>query len=470
MATITSLGTGSGLELESLITKLMTVEKAPLTALQKKQTAYETKISALGKLQSVLATLQTSAQSMKPGVLESATTKFAAYTASVADTAVASATATTGAIAGNYSLEVSKLAQAQQLQSAAFSSSTTSITSAGGSLTLTLGTLAEDGTYTADSSRSYTFNLAAGATLKDLQNAINSSDAGVSATIVNGSGGAQLVLTSGEGTNNVMQLSGSGITGFDYDPAATGTQGWTQSKAASDAAFTLNGIAVTSHSNTVTDALDGVTLELTGTTTTATTLKIAEDYSANIKSALESFVSAYNSAYSTMSSLGAYDPDTQVAGDLQGNSTLRYAMNQIRQALFNTTSGDDDSDYQTLSNIGVSISASGTLTIDSTKLTAAVKADPDAVANLVANVGTKYDSIVQKLIGTDDSPIPAATSGLKKTVSNLEDQQEKLQLRLESIEARYRAQFTALDTLISSLNTTADYLTSYISSLNSNDN
>ncbi|MFT3851025.1 MAG: flagellar filament capping protein FliD [Propionivibrio sp.] len=467
MTSITSLGTGSGLELESLITKLMTVEKAPLTSLQNRQTAYETKISAMGKLQSVLSSLQTSAQSLKPGVLESATTKFAAYTASVANTAVATATATTGAIAGSYSLEVSKLAQAQQLQSTAYSSSTTSITSTGGSLTLTLGTM-EDGSYTADSDRSYTFNLSAGATLKDLQNAINASDAGVSATIVNGSNGAQLVLTGGEGTNNVMQLSGSGITGFDYDPNATGTQGWTQSTAAGDAEFTLNGIAVTSHSNTVTDALEGVTLELTGTTTSATTLKITEDYSANIQSALESFVSAYNKAYSTMSTLGAYDPSTKVAGDLQGNSTLRYAMNQIRQSLFGTTSGDADSAYQTLSNIGVSISASGTLSIDSTKLTAAVKADPDAVANLVANVGSKYDSIAEKLIGTDGS-VTAATTGLKKTVSSLEDQQEKVQLRLESIEARYRAQFAALDTLISSLNTTGDYLTSYISSLSSKD-
>lgn len=469
MASITSLGTGSGLELESLITKLMTVEKAPLTSLQKKQSAYETKISAMGKLQSALSSLQTSAKSMKPGVLESATTKFAAYTASVTDTAVATATATTGAIAGSYSLEVSKLAQAQRLQSSAFGSSTTSITSTGGSLTLTLGTLT-DGSYTADSSRSYTFDLSAGATLKDLQNAINSSEAGVSATIINGSNGAQLVLTSSEGTNNVMQLSGSGITGFDYEPGATGTQDWTQSNAASDAAFTLNGISVTSHSNTVTDALDGVTLELTGTTSTATTLKITEDYSKNIQSALESFVSAYNSAYSTMSTLGAYDPDTQVAGDLQGNSTLRYAMNQIRQALFNTTSGDDSSIYQTLSNIGVSISASGKLSIDSTKLTAAVKADPDAVSNLVANIGSKYDSVVENLIRTDDGSVSVAMNGLKKTVSNLEDQQEKLQLRLEAIEARYRAQFTALDTLISSLNTTGDYLTSYISSLNSDDN
>jgi len=465
MATITSLGTGSGLELESLITKLMTVEKASLTSLQTKQASYETKISAMGTLQSVLSSLQTSAKAMKPDLLGTATTKFASYTASVTNTAIASATATTGAVAGNYSLEVAKLAEAQRLQSTAFTSSTSSITASGGSLTLDLGTLS-GGTYVADSNRSYTIDLAAGATLEDLRNAINSSDADVSATIINGTNGSQLVLTSKEGTNNVMRLTGSGITGFDFDPAATGTQGWTQSSAASDAEFTLNGIAATSHSNTVTGVLDGVTLELTGTTTSATTLKIVEDYSTNIQSALESFVSAFNSAYSSMSSLGAYNPETQVAGKLQGNSTLRYAMDQIRQSLFTTTPGDESSAYQTLSNVGVSISASGTLSIDETKLKAAVTADPEAVSNLVANIGTKYDSIVNNLIGTDGS-VTIATNGLKTTVSNLEDQQERLQLRLETIEARYRAQFSALDTLISSLSTTGDYLTSFISSLNS---
>ena len=465
MATITSLGTGSGLELESLITKLMTVEKASLTSLQKKQASYETKISAMGTLQSVLSSLQTSAKNMKPDLLGTATAKFASYTASVANTAIASATATTGAIAGNYSLEVTKLAQAQQLQSAAFTSSTSSITTSGGSLTLDFGTLS-DGTYVADSSRSYTINLAAGATLQDLRDAINSSDANVSATIINGTSGSQLVLTSNEGTNNVMSLSGSGITGFDFDPENTGTQGWAQSNAASDAEFTLNGIAATSHSNTVTGVLDGVTLELTGTTTSATTIKIAEDYSTNILSALNSFVSAFNSAYTSMSSLGAYNPETQVAGTLQGNSTLRYAMDQIRQSLFTTTSGDASSAYQILSNIGVSLTASGTLSIDETKLKAAVTADPNAVSNLVANIGTRYDSIVNNLTGTDGS-VTIATKGLKTTVSNLEDQQERLQLRLEAIEARYRAQFSALDTLISSLNTTGDYITSFISSLNS---
>lgn len=464
MATITSLGSGSGLELESLVTKLMAAESVSLTTLQTKQASYETKISAMGSLRSVLSSLQTASTGLKADTLQKATDKFAAYTASVTDTTIASATATTGAVAGKYSLEVTNLAKSQRLSSSAFASSSTVVSASGGTLTLDLGTLS-GGVYTADSTRSYDISLSAGATLADLRDAINNSDAGVTATIINGTAGAQLVLTGEEGTNNVMKLSSSDISGFNFDP--TGTQQWTQDQGAEDAAFSINGIAGTSHSNTVSDALDGVTLELTDTNTgSPTTLKVTQDFTDNITKALQSFVSSYNSAYSTMSSLGAYNPDTQVAGTLQGNSTLRLAMSQIRQNVFTINSGNSTSAYQTLSNIGVSISASGQLSIDTTKLSAAIKADPTTVSNLVSNVGTSFDTTINGLIGTDGS-VTIATTGLNKTVTDYENQQTKMQERLDAIEARYRAQFSALDTLVSSLTSTGDYLTSFISSLSS---
>lgn len=464
MATITSLGSGSGLELESLVTKLMAAESVSLTTLQTKQASYETKISAMGSLRSVLSSLQTASTGLKADTLQKATDKFAAYTASVTDTTIASATATTGAVAGKYSLEVTNLAKSQRLSSSAFASSSTVVSASGGTLTLDLGTLS-GGVYTADSARSYNISLSAGATLADLRDAINNSDAGVTATIINGTAGAQLVLTGEEGTNNVMKLSSSDISGFNFDP--TGTQQWTEDQGAEDAAFSINGIAGTSHSNTVSDALDGVTLELTDTNTgSPTTLKVTQDFTDNITKALQSFVSAYNSAYSTMSSLGAYNPDTQVAGTLQGNSTLRLAMSQIRQNVFTINSGNSTSAYQTLSNIGVSISASGQLSIDTTKLSAAIKADPTTVSNLVSNVGTSFDTTINGLIGTDGS-VTIATTGLNKTVTDYENQQTKMQERLDAIEARYRAQFSALDTLVSSLTSTGDYLTSFISSLSS---
>lgn len=474
MASITSLGTGSGLQLESLVTKLMAAESISLTTLQKKQATYNTKISAMGSLRSALSSLQTAASGMMTSALQKATDKFAAYTATVGDKTIATATATTGAVAGKYSLEVSALAQGQRLTSSAFASSSTSITAGGGTLTLDLGTLSA-GTYTADSSRSFSLNLAAGATLGDLRDAINGSDAGVTATIINGTNGAQLVLNGAEGTNNVIKLSSNDITGFNYNPATAGAQDWSQGQAAADAAFTLNGIAATSHSNTVTGALDGVTLELTGTspvaatpvtpvTLTPTTLSITQDLSENINKALQSFVTSFNSAYATMNVMGNYNADTKVAGDLQGNSTLRYAMSQIRQGVFSTTSGNATSTYQTLSNIGVTINASGQLAIDSTKLTAAIKADSSTVASLVANVGSAYNTTIDNLIGTTGS-VTVATNGLTNTVKDYDGQLTKMQDRLDAIEKRYRSEFSALDTLVSSLTSTGDYLTSFISSL-----
>lgn len=472
MATVTSLGSGSGLQLETLVSKLMTAESVSLKTIQKKQASYETKVSAMGSLRSALASLQTAAKGMTPDTIQTARDKFAAYTATVANTTVASATAASGAVAGTHSLEVSKLAQGQRLTSAATNSS--NISSTGGTLTLNFGSMnSTTGLFEADSARSFTFNVGANGTLASLRDAINKSDAKVTATIVNGTDGAHLVLTGPEGANNVMQFSSSvtgataDIPGFNFDPNPSGTKDMTQNLAAQDAAFVLNGIAATSHSNTVTGALDGVTLELTGTNVgAATTLKITEDLSTNVTKALESFVAAYNSAYSTMSTLGAYDPETKIAGKLQGNNALRYAMTQIRQAAVGATSGTSGSPYQTLSNIGVTINSSGKLEINSTKLTAAIKADSTTVTNLISNVGNAFDASITKMSSTNGT-LTIATNGLNTTVKDLEKQQTKMQDRLDAIEKRYRAQFTALDTLVSSLNKTGDYLTSYISSLNS---
>jgi flagellar hook-associated protein 2 len=466
MASITSLGTGSGLQLESLISKLMTVESVPLTTLKTRESSYQTKVSAMGSLRSTLASLQTAANGITADILQKATDKFASYTATLANTNVASATASSGAVAGTYSLEVSTLAKAQQLQ-VKYASSSAVVSTAGGTLKLDLGSLDSGGAYQANSGQSYDITLSAGATLANVRDAINSSAAGVTAAIVNGTDGSYLTLTSKEGTNNLMRLSG--ISGFSYDPATTGTgaRDLTQTTPAGDAAFTLNGIAATSHNNTVTDALDGVTLQLTGTNVgAATTLSITQDIATNLTKSLQAFVTAYNTANSTMSTLGAYDPTSKASGDLQGNSTLRLAQSMLRKTITDTTSGNATSTYQRLSSIGVTISDSGGLQIDSTKLNAALKADPTTVSNLISNVGAAFNTTIDNLTNTT-GPITIASNGLSKTVKSIQDQESKLQDRITAIEKRYRAQFTALDTLISSLNTTASYLTSYTASLTS---
>lgn len=447
MATITSLGVGSGLDLESLVTSLMAVESKPLTALQTKAASYTSKISALGTLKSKLSALQTASAAMRTTIGKTALTTFASYSASVTDTTIASATAATGAVAGSYTLEVEQLARAQRFASATFSSTTDSIGSEGDTLTFDFATPDAEG-----NSRSVTITLdSSNNSLTGLRNAINKANMGVSATIVNGTDGPQLIFSGQEGLDNEITLSGQLATQFE------------QSVSAQDAKFSINGIAATSSTNTASGVLDGVTINLAKEGTT--TLTVAAEYSTNMTSALNSFITAYNAANSTMTTMGAYDATTKTAGALQGNQVLRDSQTSVRNLLYNTTTGGTSA-YQTLSDIGVTVGTDGSLTLNSTKLESALAADPDAVATLVTKIGESYNTELEKTVGYSGR-IQTATDSANTIVKDLEARQEALALRLETIEARYRARFSALDTLISSLNTTSSYLTQHLASLTS---
>ena len=475
MATISSLGSGSGLDLNSLLTNLMQAEQLPLVALQNREASYQSRISALGTLQSALSSLQTAAGSMAPATGTTAATKYTTYNASVADTSIATASAGAGAVTGSYSLEVSSLAQSQRLVTPAYAGGSATTPIATGDLQIEFGKLS-GGVYTADSARTKTITIdSSNATLGGLRDAINTANIGVSATIVTGTNGAQLVLSGiGTGVSNVMKLSGTGIpplTGFDYDPVTdTGTM--TQDplqggQVAVDAAFKLNGIAATSSTNSVTGVLDGVTLNLlktsailtpatvgppaTAATYTPTTLKVSKDSVGSLTTSLNSFIKAYNDANTAMSSLGAYNETTKSAGALQGNSTLRTAKNQIKSLVFGATAGGT-SPYQHLSNIGVSLAKDGSLSLDSAKLSAAVAADPTSVANLVAAVGSAYKTSIEGLVGSTGS-VTAATDGANRTIKDLTKRQQTLSHRLTIIQANYIKQFTALDSLIAGMQT-----------------
>ena len=472
---VTSLGVGSGLDLEGMLTKLMQVEQQPLTLLQKKQASYQSKISALGTLQSSLATLQTAAAGLTPSATQTATEKFASYSASVADSTIASASATKGAVAGTYSLEVSNLASAQRLVSpaSAFTAADTALNLDAGTLKIEFGKLTAAtttpvaaATYTPDSTRELNITIPASASLNDIRDAINAANGGISATIVTGTNGPQLVLTSlKEGTDNVMQLSG--LTGtdagnFNFDPLAPAVGTLSETAAgghsASNAAFTLNGIAGTSSTNAVTSVLDGVT-----NVGTPTTITVSQNTTSGLTSALQAFVKAYNDANSTMGGLGTYNATTKIAGALQGDSSLRTAQSQVRSQLFGTVAGGSSA-YQRLSDIGVSVAKDGTMSLDTTKLSAAANSDFTGVANLVAKVGDTYNKTLEGIVGTTGSLV-SATTGVTRMIKDLTNRQNTLSDRLTKIEANYRKQFTALDTLVASMNKTSTYLTQQLASL-----
>jgi len=477
MATISSLGVGSGLDLSSLLTNLMTAEQQPLLALQKKEASVQARISALGTLKGSLSAVQTAAQSLIPATGQSATAKFSTFSAAVTDNTIASATASTGAVKGSYPLEVTALAQAQRLTSPASTDTagTAALTAAlatGGTLKIELGALT--GTtgsfsFAADSARELNVTIAAGSTLDQVRDAINAAatDSRVSATIINGDGGKQLVLTSGKsGTANVMKLSG--IAGLDYNPAGAGTGTLSQAsgnggQAATDAVFKLNGITVTRSTNTVTDVLDGVTLNLLKTNAgTPTTLTINQDSTSSLTASLNTFIKSFNDATSAMKNLGYYDATTKKAGSLQGDSTLRGAQSQIRN--LSLTKAGGTSVYQTLSDIGVSLQTDGTLKLDTTKLNNAVTADYAGVTKLVTTIGTSFKTGLDSLVGAAGN-ITAATDSATRMIKDLDNRQAAFEARLTLIEARYRKQFSALDTLVSSMNSTSGYLTQQLANL-----
>jgi len=475
--TITSAGLGSGIDIESLVTKLMAVESQPITNLQKRETSYQSQLSAYGVLKSSLSSFQTTADAI------GTTPKLASYTATLANTAVATATANESAKQGSYSLSISNLAAAQKVRSAGYTSQTATIAS--GTLTLNLGTLSSDGTsFTADSSKAVNIDISAAKgtnTLAGLRDAINASSAGVTATIVNDGGSSNayhLMLTSNNtGTTNAFSVSG--IDGLTYSPAsaATGNQ-LTSVQQATDAKFSLDGINITSASNVVSNAIDGVTLTLTGATTTATTLTVASDATA-IQKKVQAFVDGYNTIMSLMKSQTKTTSSTKLTsststsststdGPLAADSTVRTMQNQLRSLV---TSSVGSGSITRLADVGIKIDQYGTMSLDGTKFQAALASSPSGVANLFAKttstsgIAAQVSDKITSYLSTTDGLLATRTNGIQKTITNMDKQIENLQNRMDTIEARYRKQFTAMDSMVASMNTTGSYLTSQFKSL-----
>lgn len=448
MASITSLGTGSGLDLEGLVTKLMTAERVPVTTIETKQTKEQTKLSAWGQIKSALSTLQAAAQAMDTS------TELVTYSGSIADSKVASVAVGSSASAGKYSLEVTQLATAQKTRSGGYASATAALaTSSATSLTLKVGATEK------------TLSLSANSTLQDLRDAINDANAGVTASIVNDGQGTStsysLVLTGSEtGTANAFTLTG--LTGTDTLSTVT---------AAANAKFTIDGIAYTRSSNTISDAINGVTLALQDTNIgDATTLTVTTDTSA-LKSKVSTFVTAYNTVNTLVKSLTSYNADTKVAATLNGDSTLSSIQSQLKSIISSTVGSGSAT---RLAEIGVTFQKDGSLKLDSTKFDKALSNSVSTVASLfvkdtktgITGIASQLGTRIASMLDTDGI-LTDHTEAIQGKIDNMDDRITVLEDRMTTIEKRYRTQFSSLDTLVASLNTSASYLTQMLKSLNS---
>lgn len=394
--------TSASLDVNSIVSQLMAVERQPLGKLSTREAGYQAKLSAYGSVKGSFAGFQTALQGLN------SVSKFQSLTATASDTSVFSASASSNAAAGTYSLEVSSLAQAQRLVAAGQASSTAAIGSgAATTLTFDFGTIGggtlSNGVYSGASfasngngTKSITLD-SSNNSLQGISDAINAAKIGVTASIINDGSGTpyRLALSSdSQGVSNSLKVSVSGDAAIDsllgHDPA--GTQGLAETATAQNANFKLNGVAVTKTSNSFSDVLQGVTLTLNKLTTAPATLTVARDTTA-ISSSISGFVKAYNDLTNTLKNVSAYDATSQRGAILQGDATVRTLQTQLRGIVGTAVTGTPG-DLTTLSSIGVSFQKDGSLAVDQTKLNNAINNHFDEIASLFASVGKGTDSLV----------------------------------------------------------------------------
>jgi flagellar hook-associated protein 2 len=399
------------LDVNGIVSQLMTVERQPITKLTAKEAGYQAKLSAYGSVKSAVSGFQTALQGLNSAG------KFQAQTATPSDTSVFTASATSLAVAGTYSLEVTSLAQAQKLVAAGQASSSAAIGSGTATtVTFDFGTISggtlDEGVYSGalftsngNGTKSITID-SSNNSLEGMRDAINAAKIGVTATLINDGSGTpyRLALSSdSKGVSNSLKISVSGDAAVGnllaHDPA--GTQNLSETATAQNANFKVNGVTVTKSSNTVTDVVEGVTLTLSKVTSAPATLTVARD-TASISSSINGFVKAYNDLASTLKNVSAYDAASQRGAILLGDAAVRTLQTQLRGIIGTAVTGTPG-DLTTLSSIGVAFQKDGSLAVNASKLNDAINDHFDEIASLFASVGKGTDSLVGFSSATSDT-------------------------------------------------------------------
>lgn len=430
---ITAAGAGSGIDIESILSQLDQLNRQPVNTLNQKRAELDVELSAYGTVKSALSSLQTAADAL------GSTSDFGAFVATSGDEDVFTATSTGGDVSENLDVEVLALATNHRIASSAYSSADATV--AEGVYGFASGEDSFDITLTSEN-----------ATLQGLRDAINDSidNSSVSASIVNVDGGSRLVLTSkNSGTEGQITVT---------DPALSGGSGsdFSEITPATDASLIIHGFTVTSSSNTITDAIDGVTLNLksVGEASVST-----ERDTSSLRSSLDEFVSKYNSMTATLSNLGS--------SQLQGDQLPRGVETRMREIFFNEielTNGDKS----TALGLGFTFDREGQLSIDETKYNDAIESGTDRFVEFFSStdgIASKFSNLVDEYTQAGGI-LDSREDGVDTRKGNIDDQIERLEYRLEQASDRLRRQFTAMDLTVTNLQSTSSFLTSRLSNSN----
>ncbi|QJQ94408.1 MULTISPECIES: flagellar filament capping protein FliD [Halomonadaceae] len=444
MSTITSLGIGSGLDLNGLLDDLEAAERSKLEPIVKQQESHQATISAYGQLEGALGNLQSATAALN----DPAT--FQAVGSDVRGDSVQAA-ASANAVPGQYQVEVMQLAQASSVATQGVADTTTQL--GAGTFTFTFGngdTLEVEIDEEASS-------------LAEIRDAINAKNGGVSASIINDGSeeGYRLVLASSEtGTDAAITNVDFGTLGSELALDAD-TQ-----VAALDAKLKVNNVEITSQSNMVDGAIQGVTLSLMDTGNSTITVRKDTDVA---KQAISDFVDSYNALRTTINQLTSFNAETGAAGELLGDSTLRSIESQLRGVLNGGVEGDDG--FNWLHEMGISLKLDGTLELNSAKLDEVIASDPTAVEKFFVGSGNtsglakQLDDMLGRTLA-DGGQLDNAVSGLESKIDRLDQQYSRTEQQIETTLSRYRTQFTQLDMMIAQMNQTSDYLTQQFEMMN----
>lgn len=460
MASITSLGAGSGIFSSELLDQLVNAERKPTEArLDQRQQRTETRISAYGAIRSAMEEMRTSMEKL------SSPEGMKAFSSSSSNESVAGVSVDAlAANRGSYSLNVTQLAQSQSLASGAFADRDTT-TVGSGTLTLDVGGVTTD--ITVDGSNN---------TLEGLAASINDANAGVSAGVVDTGSGFRLVLSAEEsGIENSVKVSvadddgnntdTNGLSQFVFDGTTSNLE---ETVAARDAQLEINGIAVSRPTNTVEGVVDGVTFDLKSEGTS--TVKIERDADA-VAENVQAFVDKFNAFQDMVDKVSGFDPESGQGSVLTGDSTIRNIQSDLRRMLTEIPPGLEDSPVRMLADVGIKTDPStGKLEFDQARFKEQLDAHPEAMTALFAEkdgvdgIAERTVNVVTNFLASDGA-LAARTEGLNGDLEKIQEQRDRLEMRLEALEERLFNQFSAADSLIAQLNSTGDFVSQQLAAL-----
>ena len=469
MATISSPGIASGLDIQSIVSQLVALEKAPLTQLKSQATSFQTKLSTMGTIKSQVAALGDAAAKL------SNNTGWNAVKATSSNPSAIGVTVKAGAPATSITMEVQNLAKAQSTASAAVPTGAAMGT---GSMTIELGQWTGS-SFAAGSGTPVTITIGAGEdSLAEIAAKINESDAGVSATVLKDASGERLLMRSKDtGVENAFRITVADDDGQPTDASGLSrlafsvgnANGMARSQSAENALATINNVSISSASNKLSDTLTGMTMQLSQVTTAPVEIDVSNDTEA-INANVKAFVDAYNTLNTTLATATRYDEASKTAGPLQGDSTAVGLQNALRGMMRSVSSSTP---YSRLSDIGIELKTGGKLEIDATKMGAALDNLDDLKALFTTNgsdptavgFGWKIKTFAQDLIDSDGT-VTNKTDAIQASLKRNTLEQERVNDKASRSEKRLLAQYNAMDAAVGKLNGLSSFVSQQITMWN----